>query len=803
MPLEVDPYVGPPSDCDDGSTVDYWNLMYAAPIPGYVCGPPNECVPFYESKIEYKSTFPDVVGDWSHDALIAENVPNINDRSVTKMQRGYREYVHPYVSIYDRGESITQLSICDVWRTSWLWTSKPRRNTVVEMIDNGEITIPGHNPTSVPADWSTKLISQADGDYINDWMWVMDVPIVPGSGDQYPWDGKYILNPNYETYYTPIFLNHADTPNNKYFDLHLNLDNIRRPAFYGGAIGEVENQTYSIEFTMPALVYTDSEDDPVFRCKYNKRGKRIENYDDKPKGMPLGTPQVDNFSGPGHSRTEKLRGWYIKYNGSLYENPEDVPLIIYQGAMSGEIFLAGDAGSGKIRDKLIRNMAEVGNVLVFDRRGFGISGGLPFMDSNTHAMDIFRIAEALASGSDPETKELLGIKTPTGDKLFGVDARDEIGLPNNAEDVKLIFLGNGFGPFYFDMAAVMNLENDTYTLPSIPAEWGEVYTYNFGKYKIAGIMDLLGIIFSAVSCGPWCDCRKDEAVMRDHFGASWWPDSSTTENMYRFPPYLTFGYTKNHWTSIEGTVMLFNNSRNLKKMIPMEGYDPVFTEYLDTYKSDLLDFVLAAAKMPVKPDHNTLRTTTQEQVCLAYDRVSSDPCPDPGTDPIINPSAQVDPTAYIGNGAGIGPGNVKEHVKIGHSVQIIDGSYIEKHAIIGPCSTLYSATVNQYALVGKMVEIGSNSNIGTYAVIGDYVELGSGVNVEENAIIGDYVTIGKNTNIKHKSVVGFGVSIGNNTEIRENCQIGNHCEIGKNVTINPGSVVPEGTVIPSDTTWPA
>jgi UDP-3-O-[3-hydroxymyristoyl] glucosamine N-acyltransferase len=147
----------------------------------------------------------------------------------------------------------------------------------------------------------------------------------------------------------------------------------------------------------------------------------------------------------------------------------------------------------------------------------------------------------------------------------------------------------------------------------------------------------------------------------------------------------------------------------------------------------------------------------------------------------VHRSAQIDPTASIGEGCQIDSGAV-----IGAHVQLGDGCHIGANAFVGPAVEIGQGTI-----------VGANATI-THALIGARVRIGAGVVMGSEGfgvmagpaglvcsaqlgrvVIGDGVRVGSNCTIDRgavdDTVIGAGTMIDNLVQIAHNVRIGTNC----------------------------
>ena len=234
------------------------------------------------------------------------------------------------------------------------------------------------------------------------------------------------------------------------------LKSIRRPAFFARApynepIAQDESRTYTVEFTAPA-----------------------EPYERLQKKM---TADI------------RLRGWYIRGDGvSDGKGGKHRALLILSGGGGDRIVAIDDPqdhlyrvekdGSTELNSfpndttgakgqALWRQMDHLFNqagfdVLNFDRRGVGVSGG--YSDTNTlqQGRDLLGIIAALRSGAG------MRALTPAGETLAGHDAAVAVRGGDTSSGLPVLLMGSSRGTMSTGWAMTMNFDKDcSYDLPVI------------------------------------------------------------------------------------------------------------------------------------------------------------------------------------------------------------------------------------------------------------------------------------------------------------------------------------------------
>ena len=234
------------------------------------------------------------------------------------------------------------------------------------------------------------------------------------------------------------------------------LKSIRRPAFFARApyhepIAQDESRTYTVEFTAPA--------EPYERLQKNMTANiRLRGWYIRGGGVPDGKGNRHRalviLSGGGGDRVVAI------------DDPSDHLFHIEKDGTS-ELNKFPNETTGAKGQALWRSMDHVLNqtgfdVLNFDRRGVGISGG--YSDTNTlqQGRDLLGIIAALRSGDG------MRALAPTGEVLTGRDAAAAVRARDTSSGLPVLSLGSSRGPMSSSWAMTMNFDKDcSYDLPVI------------------------------------------------------------------------------------------------------------------------------------------------------------------------------------------------------------------------------------------------------------------------------------------------------------------------------------------------
>lgn len=236
----------------------------------------------------------------------------------------------------------------------------------------------------------------------------------------------------------------------------IDLRSVRRPGFFARApynepIAQVDDRTYTVEFTAP-------------RDPYERIHKRM-------------------------TEPVRLRGWYIRGDGvNDGAGGKRRALIIMTSGGGGRIAAISDPsdhlyrvdpdGTTKINRFPTEKSAATGqdlwrrtamvfhragfDVLLHDRRGVGISSG--YSDTNTlqQGRDLLAMVASLRTGSG------LRALTPTGEAVTGHAAATAMRGGKPDAGLPVLLFGNSRGTMSSGWAMTMNFDKDcTYDLPTI------------------------------------------------------------------------------------------------------------------------------------------------------------------------------------------------------------------------------------------------------------------------------------------------------------------------------------------------
>lgn len=183
------------------------------------------------------------------------------------------------------------------------------------------------------------------------------------------------------------------------------------------------------------------------------------------------------------------------------------------------------------------------------------------------------------------------------------------------------------------------------------------------------------------------------------------------------------------------------------------------------------------------------------QICQEIERLC-EPTADPGIHPsaVIEAGAQISPEAsigafcFIGAGARVGAAELRNHVSIGRSAEVGDGSILYPQVVVADyCRIGQSNRIHQGAVIGSD-GYGYEFKEGQHLRIPQIGRVVTGTNVD----------IGANTTIDRArfgdTLIGEGTKIDNLVQIGHNTRIGKHCLLVSQVGVSGSTELGDGVV---------
>lgn len=389
----------------------------------------------------------------------------------------------------------------------------------------------------------------------------------------------------------------------------VDLRQIRRPAFfakapYREAIAEAEPRTWIVEFTAPR--------DAFERLRLGMQGEI------KLRGWYMeGAGVVDGAGG----RTRALAVMSPGGGNQLtaIHNLADAPYTI--DAATGKITEARfpnatTEGFGMARwRQILYRLNQAGfDVLAYDRRGEGLSGG--FSDTNTleQSEDIFRALEQLETGRG------LRLLSPAGDVLEGLEAGGKLLAGQPARQIPMLLGGNSRGSMTTGWAMQRNFVGAcTYDLPAVTCAPPKGFANIRGAIMIASFGSGAGYLGDSPDL-------KDRNLFLGGMAVDnnivFYPNSALLAGMDRWPAAF-FG--KGLWDraeSLEGTVAAYRRIRGLKELVVERGphaIDAWTPAMLDHLADRVVAFSTAVMLGKTSVEGEARWTTMKELVATSLD----------------------------------------------------------------------------------------------------------------------------------------------------------------------------------------
>ncbi|MGG5808720.1 hypothetical protein [Falsiroseomonas sp. CW058] len=344
----------------------------------------------------------------------------------------------------------------------------------------------------------------------------------------------------------------------------VDLRAIRRPAFFGRApfgepIAAAEPRSFVVEFAAP-------------RDSYERTHLRLET-------------------------SIRLRGWYIEGAGVETGGTRRRALVVMNNGGGNEMTglddpdvtgLARNAQGAWVPDAVAaarneqpgmrhwRGFAAAFNaagfdVLLTDRRGNGISGGVSGFNTAEQARDMFRMLHQL------ETGEGLRMLTPGGELLEGAAAGGRLLAGLGANGIPVVVAGYSRGSYATAWAMHQNFVEDCDR-----DRPGTACRPPRGQPNIAG-----AILYGPNSGGlGWRLAGHDmvEAALRVERNTTYYPDGEVLAGIARWPALMVVKGTYDYVEGLEGSLAAFQRARELREIHLFRGPHQLATQSPDAMR---------------------------------------------------------------------------------------------------------------------------------------------------------------------------------------------------------------------------
>jgi hypothetical protein len=368
----------------------------------------------------------------------------------------------------------------------------------------------------------------------------------------------------------------------------LKLTDIRRPAFFGQTpwfedIAKVEQDTYTVEFTVPGGLYEQlqlKQMDPIKLRGWFIKGKGVSDAEGKRiHALFMWIPgHGTNFFAVNHPNDPK----YIynvqkkQYEGIPYPNKQ---------------FQTEQWNSS--HRQILYAFNQVGfDVLAVDNRAVGYSGGLNSRDNTEMAEDIFRKLDQLESG------EGLTVLTPSGQLLQGKQTAGLLLRGMSAKQVPVLISGQSYGSVISCYAMQKNFVGWTaYNEPS--QKFTSAKKYNLkGALLISNFAGGLGYVNEKGTI----QAVYEEAVRRIETYTMPRPTSEILANIDRWPAVFFGQGLWDYLESPEGVYEAYSRAKGLKElMFYRAGHTMVMgTKIVPNLLNKMTEFAVRAVVNPSK-----------------------------------------------------------------------------------------------------------------------------------------------------------------------------------------------------------
>jgi len=153
---------------------------------------------------------------------------------------------------------------------------------------------------------------------------------------------------------------------------------------------------------------------------------------------------------------------------------------------------------------------------------------------------------------------------------------------------------------------------------------------------------------------------------------------------------------------------------------------------------------------------------------------------------VIHPSAQIHPSARLGNAVVIGPlAIIEANVSIGNECEINAQAIIKKGSVLGE-----KVKVDHFAVIGcDPQDIHFNASISSNVSVGDSTVIREHVTIHRATSEGGTTHIGKNNFIMAGAHVAHDCTTGNHVILANGCMLGGHVSVGDHAFVSGGVAV--------------
>lgn len=356
----------------------------------------------------------------------------------------------------------------------------------------------------------------------------------------------------------------ADNPN-------VDLQTIRRPAFfargpYREAIAQDESHTYTVEFTAPP--------EPFERLKLNLKD------DIKLRGWYQVGQGIDD--GTGH----KIRALIIMTHGGggrivAIEDPNN--RVYYYDTATGNTVTRTypNEVTGATGERAWRQMAHTFNaagfdVLNYDRRGVGVSGGFSDTDTVQQGRDILKVVGDLQTGAG------LRVLTPAGEERKGAEAANLLtggsggpGGTGASGAIPVVLYGESRGTMSTGYAMARNFDQTCDYDLAVVACGPPVGLKNIkGAMNVADYTPGMGYLTAPTderdSLRPLYTAGTQEA-----YNIVFFPSSAILASVKKWPALFIGRGLWDYASSLEGSIDAIERVRGLKELMVVRAGHPL------------------------------------------------------------------------------------------------------------------------------------------------------------------------------------------------------------------------------------
>lgn len=389
----------------------------------------------------------------------------------------------------------------------------------------------------------------------------------------------------------------------------VDLADIRRPGYFGRypyqeSVAGLDGVASTVEFTVPPEAYERlklGRSVPVAIRGWYLAGEGVSSASGRRRTLVIMNPPGGaNITGIDHPDTATY----------LYDSKLDVTRRADNPALTESI------GMRSWRQLAVDFQGQGFDVLLYDRRGAGVSGGANSSNTLEQSEDIFRMLEQLETGIG------LRVLTPEGRLVSGAAAGGILTGGLRRDEIPVLLAGYSRGTMVAGWAMKANVDgycsyDQDPVICEPPRRWGNIKGALLISAFIAGPGN------APVGDHPNASLKINlaEGHIRNEFNTLWWPSSEILKSTPKWPALFVAKGLWDDAEAIEGTLDTMRAMPGAKEIYLVKGghsYDSWAPDAVARMKVRMLAFAKAVA-LDQAPDTPPIPSTLKAAVLSADD----------------------------------------------------------------------------------------------------------------------------------------------------------------------------------------